>query len=84
LQWLATRRIGFPSTVIRHLASICITRCLSKPCPRQANAVALDASYDVAVLRCDFLNDYPDDLSLDSERDFVDDRSNFTWLRIVG
>ncbi|MGC9970317.1 MAG: hypothetical protein ABSE56_06985 [Bryobacteraceae bacterium] len=46
--------------------------------------MALDASYDVAVLRCDFLNDYPDDLSLDSERDFVDDRSNFTWLRIVG
>jgi hypothetical protein len=50
----------------------------------QAQATATQDPHDIALVPCDFLHDYPIDLFMDADTDFVDDRADFSLYHVIG
>jgi len=50
----------------------------------QTQLSGLNDPYDLALLPCDFLNDYPESMFLDADADLVDDRADFAFYHVIG
>jgi hypothetical protein len=50
----------------------------------QRQSSGLKDPCDLALLPCDFLNDYPETMFLDADADLVDDRADFAFYHVIG